>query len=119
VPPDAARASVTDILRRVRDSGEPSYLAVLKDFGAMPSAGLMSFPRPGMTLAMDFPNRGAGTLRLLDNLDALVRDVGGAVYPAKDARMSAESFRRYFPEWERFATFVDPKFSSSFWRRVA
>jgi hypothetical protein len=63
--------------------------------------------------------RGASTLALLETLDAMVREAGGAVYPAKDARMSPQSFRRFFPEWERFARHVDPKFSSSFWRRVA
>lgn len=38
--------------------------------------------------------------------------------PAKDARMSAESFAASYPERERFARYVDPAFSSSFWRRV-
>jgi len=28
------------------------------------------------------------------------------------------SFRRFFPGWESFAPYIDPKFSSSFWRRV-
>ena len=79
--------------------------------------GLMSFPRPGVTLALDFPNK-PDVFRLLDRLDDMTREVGGAVYPAKDARMSAESFHRYFPAWEKFSEFVDPGFSSSFWRRV-
>jgi hypothetical protein len=48
----------------------------------------------------------------------MTREVGGAVYPAKDARMSAESFQAYFPGWEDFSEFIDPGFSSSFWRRV-
>jgi hypothetical protein len=48
----------------------------------------------------------------------MIVQAGGAVYPAKDARMSAESFRRFFPRWESFSSQVDPKFSSSFWRRV-
>jgi len=47
-----------------------------------------------------------------------VGDAGGAVYPAKDARMSPQSFRRFFPAWTEFAEHIDPKFSSSFWRRV-
>jgi hypothetical protein len=79
---------------------------------------MLSFPRPGLTLAVDFGFRGPGTLRLLDDLDAIVRESGGAVYPAKDARMSAASFRSFFPEYESFSRLVDPKFSSSFWRRV-
>jgi FAD/FMN-containing dehydrogenase len=69
-------------------------------------------------LALDFPNRGARTLRLLDSLDEITQQVGGAVYPAKDARMSASSFRQYFPAWQEFRRYVDPHFSSSFWRRV-
>jgi hypothetical protein len=55
---------------------------------------------------------------LLDDLDAIVREAGGAVYPAKDARMSPESFRAFFPKLDRFCPHQDPKFSSSFWRRV-
>jgi FAD/FMN-containing dehydrogenase len=91
---------------------------VLKKFGAIESPGLLSFPREGLTLALDFPNRGDRTCRLLDELDRLVLDAGGAVYPAKDARMSAESFQSFFPNWKEFERYTDPAFSSSFWRRV-
>ena len=45
-------------------------------------------------------------------------EAGGALYPAKDARMSAETFARSFPRLEEFSPHVDPAFSSSFWRRV-
>jgi hypothetical protein len=79
---------------------------------------MLSFPRKGVTLALDFPYRGAKTLRLLDRLDEITCANGGAVYPAKDARMSAESFQVYYPQWRRFAEYIDPKFSSSFWQRV-
>lgn len=106
------------ILEEVRRSEEACFLAVLKKFGTIASPGLLSFPRPGVTLAMDFAFRGESTLRLLDRLDAIVAEAGGAVYPAKDARMSGAHFRRFFPQWETLAAQVDPKFSSSFWRRV-
>jgi hypothetical protein len=119
VVPNAAADVVGELLQRIRRSGEVAALAVLKRFGAHASPGLLSFPRPGLTLAVDFPLRGPSTLALLETLDAMVREAGGAVYPAKDARMSPRSFRAFFPEWERFAAYVDPKFSSSFWRRVA
>jgi FAD/FMN-containing dehydrogenase len=119
VVPDAADGGATrSILERVSTSREIPTLTVLKRFGALPSPGLLSFPRPGLTLAIDFPYRGEPTLALLDELDREVRDAGGAVYPAKDARMSRESFRAFFPAWRTFATLVDPRFSSSFWRRV-
>jgi len=84
----------------------------------MPSPGLLSFPREGTTLALDFPNRGEDTLNLLRILDDIVCEYNGAVYPAKDARMSARHFRAYFPNWKAFVPLIDPKFSSGFWRRV-
>ncbi|QDE70336.1 hypothetical protein BHS05_26880 [Myxococcus xanthus] len=71
-----------------------------------------------MTLAMDFANRGEKTWKLVEDLDRLTRQAGGAVYPAKDSRMSPENFAAYFPQRDRFKQYVDPSFSSSFWRRV-
>jgi hypothetical protein len=118
VPEAAGGGAIRTILTRVVGSGETAALGVLKRFGPTKSPGLLSFPRPGLTLAVDLAFRGRSTLRLLDDLDAVVREVGGAVYPAKDARMSAESFRAFFPECDGFAELVDPGFSSSFWRRV-
>jgi FAD/FMN-containing dehydrogenase len=118
VPAGVGGEPIRTILRRISEAEQPAALAVLKRFGAVRSPGLLSFPRPGLTLAVDFGFRGATTLRLLEDLDAIVRETGGAVYPAKDARMSGESFRRFFPAWRAFAAHVDPKFSSSFWRRV-
>ena len=106
------------LIDRISRSGEPPALAVLKRLGTMPSTGLLSFARPGLTLAVDFAVRGGPTLALLDELDAVVREAGGAVYPAKDARMSRESFRAFFPALDRFMPHRDPRFSSSFWRRV-
>jgi FAD/FMN-containing dehydrogenase len=120
VVPEAARGeAIREILARVASSREVAGLGVLKRFGTRKSPGLLSFPRPGLTLAIDFAFRGRSTLELLDGLDAVVRQAGGAVYPAKDARMSGESFRAFFPAWETFARQVDPRFSSSFWRRVS
>ena len=118
VPFETAGAAVPALLRRVAKSGAASFLAVLKTFGDVPSPGLMSFPRPGVTLALDFPMKGERTLRLVRELNAVAVDAGGALYPAKDATMTPDEFRRSFPAWERFAAFVDPAFSSSFWRRV-
>ncbi|MCZ6875921.1 MAG: FAD-binding oxidoreductase [bacterium] len=118
VPFTDGQASVRELLERIARSRQGSFLAVLKTFGDQASPGLMSFPRPGVTLALDFPNRGDVTLQLLSSLDEVVRQAGGAVYPAKDARMSGASFRAFFPQWESFANYIDANFSSSFWRRV-
>jgi FAD/FMN-containing dehydrogenase len=118
VPPAAAQAAIGELLSQIAAHHAGSFLSVLKVFGERPAAGLLSFARPGATLALDFPNHGAPTLALLERLDRVVGEAGGAVYPAKDARMSGASFRNYFPAWSRFRDYVDPRFSSGFWRRV-
>jgi FAD/FMN-containing dehydrogenase len=118
VPLDSAKDSIRALLDTISGAHQGSFLAVLKIFGDRPSPGLLSFPRPGATLALDFPNQGQRTLDLLSQLDTIVASAGGAVYPAKDARMSGEHFRQYFPRWEEFQHHIDPRFSSSFWRRV-
>lgn len=106
------------IMGQVAKSGEASFLVVLKTFGNLQSPGMLSFPREGVTMTLDFPFRGQKTLALLETLDGIVREAGGAVYPAKDARMSAASFQAFFPMWREFSQYVDPNFSSNFWRRV-
>ena len=94
-------------------------LAVLKNFGQASSPGLLSFPRPGTTLALDFPNRGEPTRKLFRELYAMVRDAGGRIYPAKDAIMPASQFRtQYAGVLDDFRSQMDPAFSSSLWRRV-
>lgn len=115
---DAGVAATREILDRSARSGMPSFLTVLKVFGDVPSPGWMSFPRRGLTLALDFANKGERTYTLLAELERVTRDAGGRLYPAKDSRMSAENFAAWYPERERFARYVDPAFSSSFWRRV-
>lgn len=115
---DDGYAVMKEMLDRIAHSGEASFLTVFKKFGDVPSPGMLSFPRPGLTLALDFANNGPRTLRLFDRLDTSVRQIGGIIYPAKDAHMSAEDFQAYYPQWQEFAQYIDPKFSSSFWRRV-
>jgi FAD/FMN-containing dehydrogenase len=118
VPFQDGSAALKEIFARISRSGRASFLAVLKTFGEVESPGLLSFPRRGVTLALDFPNQGAPTYALMDELDRIVLQAGGALYPAKDARMSLEMFERSFPRLAEFQRWVDPNFSSSFWRRV-
>jgi len=120
VPHAAARAAVGELLAAIARAGEGSFLAVLKDLGAIPSPGLLSFPREGVTLALDFPNRGERTARLFGELHAMVAAHGGRLYPAKDAHMSAAQFQaQYADVLPAFRAQLDPAFSSSFWRRVS
>ena len=107
-----------ELLDRIAHSGMGSFLGVLKQFGPAPPAGMLSFPRPGLTIALDFAMRGERTLKLMQALDEIVQQSGGALYPAKDARMSPALFEASFPRWRSFVPYIDPKISSSFWRRV-
>jgi FAD/FMN-containing dehydrogenase len=118
VPPADAPDALAAMLDAIARSGMGSFLAVLKEFGDRAPAGLLSFPRPGTTLALDFPNTGPRLFALLDRLDAIVAEAGGALYPAKDARMAPATFRRSFPRLEAFLPYLDPSFSSGLWRRV-
>jgi FAD/FMN-containing dehydrogenase len=106
------------MIRLISKSGLGSFLTVLKTFGNVAARGLLSFPLPGVTLALDFPNNIEVTEKLFPELDRVVRDCGGRLYPAKDDRMRAEDFRTFYPNWEVLKSFQDPLISSSFWRRV-
>ncbi len=94
LPPEAAREGLHALLAAIAASGEGSFLAVLKRFG--PGRGGLSFPREGVTLALDFRTT-PRALALLERLDAITLDHGGRFYLAKDARMSAETFARAEP----------------------
>lgn len=118
VPSGEMEGAIREILMRIGKAGIGSFLAVLKLFGNKPSPGLLSFPLPGATLSLDFPNQGEKTHRLLGQLDEVTRSVDGRVNPSKDARMSPEDFQHAYPNWTKMAKYMDPYISSSFWRRV-
>lgn len=112
--PDATR----EMLREITRSGQGSFLAVLKTFGNRAGPGMLSFPRPGVTLALDFPNRQDDTARLFARLDEIVLAAGGALYTAKDARMPAGMFESGYPRLPEFLPFRDPGISSAMSRRL-
>lgn len=118
IPIEAGINSLKNIFKIITKSGNSSFLTVLKTFGNIKSPGMMSFPKPGITMAIDFKMVGNSILTMLEESDIIVRDCGGVLYPAKDARMSGENFRLFYPQWEEFSKFIDPKFSSGFWQRV-
>jgi FAD/FMN-containing dehydrogenase len=99
IPTAAAEPALAEILERISRRGEASFLAVLKSLSA--GAGLLSFPIPGLTLALDFPLT-TGTFEFLDEIDQLVAAAGGRVYLAKDARQSRQTFERGYPSLSAF-----------------
>lgn len=97
LPKEKSCEGLQKILRSIEKSGEGSFLAVLKLFGEQNRDAAMSFPMKGYTLALDFKVN-EKVFRLLDRLDETVAEYGGRIYLAKDARMSAEFFRKSYPQ---------------------
>ncbi|AMM24212.1 FAD-binding oxidoreductase [Variovorax sp. PAMC 28711] len=118
IPPESGRDAVAAILRETSLNGAGSFLAVLKQCADIKSPGLLSFPKAGVSLALDFAQHDALNIRLFARLDALVHEAGGRLYPAKDAHMSAHHFRQAYPAWTRMESLRDPMLMSRFWRRV-
>jgi FAD/FMN-containing dehydrogenase len=117
VPLAAALEATRDMLDAIARSGEGSFLAVLKTFGDRPPAGLLSFPREGVTLALDFRS-GRALPALFARLDEIVRAAGGRLYPAKDARMPRALYEATYPNLAAFAAHRDPGMSSGMSRRL-
>lgn len=91
---------LAEVLDRLGGIGPGSTLAVLKTFG--PQDGILSFPMPGYTLAMDFP---AGCPQLtaeLGRITDLLVENGGRMYLAKDAIMTREQFEPMYPRLDEF-----------------
>lgn len=109
------------ILRIFADGRAPTFLCVLKRFGAQ-GRGLLSFPTPGWTLAVDLPPRDA-IAELLDRVDAEVLAAGGRVYLAKDSRIAPAVLADMYPRldaWQELRDQLDPNhvFASDLSRRL-
>jgi decaprenylphospho-beta-D-ribofuranose 2-oxidase len=110
-------------LERISALRAPSFVTVLKRFGEG-NPGMLSFPMPGWTLALDFPARTAGLARLLGELDELVLAAGGRLYLAKDSRIPPELMGAMYPrldDFRRLRARADPGgvFASDLSRRLA
>jgi len=122
VMPFSAQDAVRKSFEMVSAAHAPSFVTVLKRFGAG-NAGLLSFPMPGWTLALDFPGGTPGLARLCDALDRLVVDNGGRVYLAKDSRVSPGMLEQMYPrlaEFRKLRGELDPGavFASDLSRRL-
>jgi len=118
IPRQGGKEALDEILATIRQSGQGSFLAVLKTFGQTRGPGMLSFARPGITLALDFTNYGDRTEALFQRLDRIVLAAGGTLNPSKDARMSREMFQLGFPGQIEFEAFRDPAMSSAMSRRL-
>ena len=118
VPHEQGQETITQLLKTIQESGLASPLTVVKIFGNVASPGLLSFPKPGINLLLDFPNVDPRLNALLKKLDEITATAGGRVNPSKDAHMSADYFQKFYPNWQEFEKHKDPAFTSDFWNRV-
>ena len=110
LPEAAGHGAARRFLDLLTRRGGASMLCVIKDCGAE-GLGLLSFPKPGISIALDIPVRDE-TQSLVDALNELVIAEGGRVYLAKDQFTRPEHFRAMEPrlaEWERIRRQWDPE----------
>ena len=121
VPDEEARPALRRLLETASQGPVRPFLGVLKSMGRK-GPGLISFPRPGYTLALDFPH-GEETEDVLRRLHRITLEHEGRVYLAKDTVLSPGDYRRMYPDHSSFRDVlehVDPqeRFSSDLARRL-
>ncbi len=121
LPLEKGAAALAELLGRLARSRRASFLAVLKRFGES-NSGLLSFPMPGYTLALDIPYA-LGLVTFLHELDEVVVRCGGRIYLAKDALQSPGTFAAAYPRLNEFRAIqkqLDPRgvFRSALARRL-
>lgn len=100
IPKDDGIKNMRKLLTKIAESGEGSFLAVLKQFGNS-NNNLLSFPTEGYTLALDFKMT-ASAIKTMHRLEAMTLDMGGRLYLTKDAVMQESTFKATYPNWEKF-----------------
>lgn len=100
-PSETAEEGCARMLEEVSRARVASFLAVLKTTGPE-GRGLLSFPRPGITFALDIPNLGEPLRPLARCLDEIVLRAGGRLYLAKDALADAGMVAQMYPRLPAF-----------------
>ncbi|MBW8361389.1 MAG: FAD-binding oxidoreductase [Kaistella sp.] len=110
IPKEKGKEGLKKILETIADSGNGSFLAVLKLFGKNNPEAYNSFPTEGYTLALDFKVN-PKLKKLVAQLDEIVEEYGGRIYLAKDS-MSKSSLTDYLKNVQ------NPKFVSLQHKRI-
>jgi FAD/FMN-containing dehydrogenase len=110
LPTDREPGTVRRFFDTLTQSRSASFLAVIKDCGAE-GQGMLSFPKPGISIALDIPVRGSKTQQVVDDLNEIVLACGGRIYLTKDAFTRPEHFRAMEPRldaWNEVRRTWDP-----------
>jgi len=111
LPVDEGGSSYHRLFDALSRSGGASFLSVVKDCGAE-GKGMLSFPKPGISVALDLPMHGVRTQALVDELNEIVIAAGGRIYLAKDALTRPEHLRAMEPRlaaWNEVRRRWDPE----------
>jgi len=98
IPKETGKQGMKEVLETIANSGEGSFLAVLKLFGKTNPLAYNSFPQEGYTLALDFKINDK-LPKLVEKLDEIIERFGGRIYRAKDS-MSKPSLTNYLKNTE-------------------
>lgn len=98
LPESAGPGAVRELVELLTRQGAASFLCVIKDCGDE-GEGLLSFPRRGVSIALDMAVRDH-TQQIVDALNAFVVAAGGRIYLAKDTFTRPEHFRAMEPRLE-------------------
>ena len=98
IPKENGKEGMKKILETIANSGNGSFLAVLKLFGKNNPEAYNSFPIEGYTLALDFKVN-SKLKKLVEQLDQTVQEFGGRIYLTKDS-MSKSSLTDYLKNVE-------------------
>ncbi len=100
LPNEAGRGAARRFLELLTSKGGASFLCVIKDCGEE-GEGLLSFPKPGISIAIDFAIRDK-TPDLIATLNAFVIGEGGRIYLTKDTFTTAADFAAMEPRLGAF-----------------
>ena len=100
LPESAGQGAARRFLELLVKLGGASFLCVIKDCGAE-GRGLLSFPKPGISIALDLPLRD-WTHRAVNELNAFVIAEGGRIYLTKDTLTLPADFAKMEPRLAAF-----------------
>lgn len=100
LPQEDALKNIISILSELSRRGEHSNLTVMKFFGSE-NNNFISFPKRGITLALDFKAT-IETVKNLEYIHKMIVNYNGRVYLTKDSIMTKDIFQNSYPLWEDF-----------------
>jgi len=96
IPSEDARKGIERILAELSAANLTSPIVVVKDCGPE-GRGMLSYPRPGISIALDLPIRGGRTAETVHRLNRGVIELGGRVSLTKDTFTTGDEYRAMDP----------------------